>query len=136
MSDGLLIMHNDAYTNAAIRYSKIHNNMGHGVSTRGPYFEVEFCDISENKMAGIEYNPYLTTYEARQMRAGLHNPYVFNNEALNHIVIENENFIFVVTEEMTGPIRQSYELEIETLSDHNVVADIIDYNPGNVLMCL
>ena len=136
MSDGILIMHNDAYANAAIRHSTISNNMGHGVSTRGPYFEVEFCDIFENTMAGVEYNPYYSTYEARQMRAGIHNPYVFNDNALESINLVRENFAFVVTEEITGPLRrpQSYEIEIEVDANHNIVADIIDYNPGMFML--
>ena len=129
MSDGILIMHNDAYAYAAIRRSVITNNLGNGISTRGPFFEVEFCEVTENSLAGIEYNPYYTTYEGRQIRAGIHNPKVLNNLDDQIIRVENENYLFIITEEMTDPEPRVYEVHIQVQHDHNVVADILDYNP-------
>lgn len=78
-SSGIEIMHNDVYANARIAHSKIAYNQGNGVSTRGPFFTVEFTDVHDNLHNGIEYNPHYTTFEAYLLRQGINDPLVIND---------------------------------------------------------
>ncbi len=126
--DGMEIMKNDVYTNAAIRHSVISNNLGTGVSVRGSFFTVENCTFIENVKAGFEYNPHYTTYEAFQIRAGIMEPHILN-ENLNSIHLDNEGREFVITQQTAESMGETFQVEIECNSEHRVVLDLIDYNP-------
>jgi hypothetical protein len=128
--DGIEIMKNDVYSNAALRHSVIENNQGNGVSTRGSFFELENCTLRHNMKSGFEYNPHYTTYEARQLRVGIHDALVLDApEKQFYLGVEARKF--VVTEAMLISGTRRYILEINVDYQHRVVMDIIDYTPLN-----
>ena len=82
-SSGVEIMHNDVFSNVAIRRSQVAHNQGNGISTRGPFLQIEFSDVHDNLHNGIEYNPHYTTFEAQQIRIGINDPLIINDELAN-----------------------------------------------------
>ena len=46
--------------------------IGNGVSIRAPFFEIEFSNLTSNAKTGFMYNPHYTSYEALQLRTGIH----------------------------------------------------------------
>ena len=50
---------------------------GNGVSIRAPFFEIEFSNLTSNAKTGFIYNPHYTSYEALQLRTGIHDSKVF-----------------------------------------------------------
>ena len=60
-------------------YSTIEGNYGNGISTRTSFFAVEFCTISNNHKAGVDYNPHKTVEDGVQIRAGIVSAYVFSS---------------------------------------------------------
>ena len=125
--DGIEIMKNDIYSNAALRHSTVMNNQGNGVSTRGSFFEVFNCTLSSNLKAGFEYNPHYTTYEARQLRNGIHDAIFLNQQPSLHLGVEERKF--VVTPVLVATDVQRYIFEISVDVQYRVVMDIIDYTP-------
>ena len=64
------------------------------MSTRTSFFEVEFSTLSGNTKAGVDYNPHKTVGEGVQIRAGIVDPYVFQDESEEQagsgtLIIEN-----------------------------------------------
>ena len=128
--DGVEIMKNDVYSNAALRHSVVENNQGNGVSTRGSFFEMFNCTLQNNAKSGFEYNPHYTTYEARQLRIGIHDALKFTATESFYLGIEARKF--VVTDTMVIQGTRRYILEIYVDFQHRVVMDIIDYTPVTV----
>ena len=129
-STGMEIMRNDAHTNPRIAYSRFAYNLGNGLSTRGPYLDVEFCEMDHNFRNGFEYNPHLTTYEAQQLRVGIHDPEVISSNSDQYgIDLPNEGYKFVVTRASQTVEAATYRVEIRVEREHRVVMDILDYDP-------
>ena len=42
------------------------------MSIRAPFFEIEFSNLTSNAKTGFMYNPHYTSYEALQLRTGIH----------------------------------------------------------------
>ena len=130
MSTGIEIIRNDIYINPKIIHSTVSDNLGNGISTRSPFFEVAFCNIFNNFRSGFEYNPHYTTYEAQQLRVGIHDPLVIDDTlAQNGYDLVNEGYQFVTTKLMATPTLKTYDVEIRVNSQHRVVVDILDWNP-------
>ena len=123
--------HNDERSpltsNAQIRHSIISDNLGNGVIVRASFFTMAFCTL-HNNAAGFEYNPSRTTYQGLQLRAGIHEPKVFD-ASLTTIELANQAYVFVVTEENYESEPQTHYLEVTVETSHRVVLDVLDYNP-------
>ena len=128
VADGLEIMKNDVFANTRLANSVVRNNLGNGVSSRTSYFELYMCTLSNNGKAGFEYNPHYTTYEAQQIRAGIHNPIILNQEMM-YVNIVNEGREFVTTPQKFTAEVKMYVMEVQVGSQHRVNMDIIDYSP-------
>lgn len=78
------------------------NNYGNGISTRTSFFETEFCTISNNYKAGLDYNPHKTVQEGVQIRAGIVQPYWFSElsdqqqQSSDSQLIQNEGCVMTV----------------------------------------
>ena len=114
-------------SNAQIRNSIISDNLGNGVIVRASFFTMAFCTL-RNNAAGFEYNPSRTTYQGLQLRAGIHDPKVFDS-SLTTIQLANQAYVFVVTKENFESDPQTYYLEVSVETSHRVVLDVLDYNP-------
>lgn len=97
-------------SNAKIRDSVVSDNLGNGVVVRASFFTMAFCTL-RNNAAGFEYNPSRTTYQGLQLRAGIHDPKVFNS-SLTNIRLDNQVYVFVVTKETIEGTPQTYFLEV------------------------
>lgn len=96
--------------------------------TRGPFFEVHYSHLANNERTGFEYNPHYSALEVQEMRQGIHNPIILRPN-MAPLKISNEGYLFLVTEQETSPILQTYDVEVYVSRYHKVVVDILDYNP-------
>jgi len=69
----------------------VSDNKGNGVIVRASFFTLAFCTL-RNNVAGFEYNPSRTTYQGLQLRAGIHDPKVFD-ASLRSIHLSNQVYI-------------------------------------------
>lgn len=110
MADGLQVMHNDVYGNMRLSGSLVENNLGNGVTVRGSFFELFNCTLRGNGKAGFEYNPSYSTYEALQIRAGVHD-FISFDRSFNVKLEDNEVKWFLTPQKFT-PETTTYEMEI------------------------
>ncbi|ESN96923.1 hypothetical protein HELRODRAFT_178722 [Helobdella robusta] len=107
--DGLQIMKNDAYGGCHLRSSAVSSNQGVGLSVRDSFFEVSNCVIKNNSKEGLEYNPTMTSYEALQVRAGVHK-YITLNETRS-IMLKDHEVIWVMTKRQYTKEIKSFMIE-------------------------
>lgn len=117
-ADGLQIMHNDAHGNCRLTGSFVEDNIGNGVTVRGSFFELFNCTLSRNGKAGFEYNPSYSTYEALQIRAGIHDYFVFNQSA--SVKLENDEVKWFITPQKFTHEVMTYRLEISSNQQYRV----------------
>jgi len=111
LADGITIMHNDVCANAKLVNSVIRNNTGNGVSVRGSFFEMNNCTVSDNGIAGFEYRPSYTTYEALQIRAGVSTSVVWSSNM--SVYLGREDIRWVTTPQKFDPETTMYELSVQ-----------------------
>lgn len=135
MADGLQVMHNDVYSNARLIGSLVENNLGNGVTVRGSFFELFNCTLRGNGKAGFEYNPAYSTYEALQIRAGVHD-FVSFDRSLNIILGDHEVKWFLTPQRFT-PEGTTYDMEIAVNQYQRVSKSLQEIYPclanGNLL---
>ena len=123
LADGLQIMHNDVYANTRLVHSTVERNFGNGVTVRGSFFEIYNCILRDNGKAGFEYNPAYTTYEALQIRAGIHDFLMFDKSF--YMKIEDYQVKWFITPQKYEPESTTYDLEIEVNQQYRVCCHLL-----------
>lgn len=124
---GIEILANDVYANAKVAHSVLSNNFGNGITTRGSFFELAFCELEGNSHAGFEYNPHYTAEEALQLRQGIHDPWVMQDLNGNSRKVADAGIQFLITEQQQHAAM--YEVEFYVSVGYYIVVDVLDWNP-------
>ncbi|CAG0896137.1 unnamed protein product [Darwinula stevensoni] len=132
--NGLGIIHSDIYSfdprMNSLAHSTINSNRGNGITVRTLGLQVSDCEVHHNTLSGIQYHPYVSRKEQREILSWLRmapNPtYILPNMTESELKLDTYDPVFLRT---SRNIRQGITKQLRVYTRQENVIAIYVLNP-------